>query len=202
MTLQEFEAKNNITFPSEYKRIYTTGAMEWLEKSYSYISENYNELIIKNLFALPPLGDCRFIPFEHINETLDEINEMIKFYSEFDQCNLVINPKYRILPFAKMLSGDVYCFLYENNKNEPLVLLYGHDTGDWDLWASDFESFIYNQIISAIADWDTAIDSDYITNHINLLDPKYKERFIKKSIDELKQEPEYCFQIEAFDLYL
>ena len=203
MTLDEFEKQNNITFPSAYKRIYATGDMEWMEKSYSYISENYNELINKNYFSLPPLGDCRFIPFEHINETLDELNEMIIMDGEFSGYIHEINPKFRILPFATMLSGDIYCFLYDINQNkEPSILLYGHDTGDWDLWAESFDSFIYSQLISAIVDWDNPIDSTYITNQIKYLDVDYQQRFANKDIEALKNEPEYCFEVKEFSIYM
>ncbi len=65
-------------------------------------------------------------------------------------------------------------FLYEDGEKEPKIVVYGHDTGDVDLWANSFEEFLYFQIVEEVADENREIHSDYIMAHIQWLNDAHK----------------------------
>ncbi len=102
-----------------------------------------------------------------------------------------INPKYRLVPFARKISGDLYCFLYEDGEDEPKVVLYGHDTGDVDLWANSFEEFVYFQIVEEAVDGEHEIYSDYIKAHIPWLNDEHQQLLAEVPIQDIwEQLPE------------
>ena len=50
----------------------------------------------------------------------------------------------RLIPFAQNGGGDLFCFLYEENEEEPRIVLYYHDDYSGPvLEASSFDEFIY-----------------------------------------------------------
>ena len=96
------------------------------------------------------MGDCVLIAFENIQSAYDELYECLNSDLDVYPERQSINPKYQLVPFAHKISGDQYCFLYEDGEDEPKVVLYGHDTGDVDLWANSFEEFLYFQIVEDV----------------------------------------------------
>ena len=113
--------------------------------------------------------------------------------------DLSVNPKYRLVPFARKISGDQYCFLYEDGEDEPKVVLYSHDTGDVDLWANSFEEFVYFQIVEEAADGEHEIDSDYIKAHIPWLNDEHQQLLAEVPIQDIwNQLPEP----QEFDIWV
>ncbi len=56
----------------------------------------------------------------------------------------------KLILFEFMTSGDVYCFLYthkDNNKedDDPLIIAYGHDIGDFYVWQTILKSFCFGR---------------------------------------------------------
>ncbi|MGM9978252.1 MAG: SMI1/KNR4 family protein [Clostridium sp.] len=103
-----------------------------------------------------------------------------------------INPNYKLIPFAFMASGDVYCFLYTHKDNkeddDPLIIVYGHDTGDFYVWANNFEEFLFWQIVSELTDYEGDIQSEQIQYNISLLSKEYIEQLkcpIQKLIEKI-----------------
>ncbi|GFH91294.1 hypothetical protein IMSAGC002_02546 [Lachnospiraceae bacterium] len=72
-------------------------------------------------------------------------------------------------------------------------MVYGHDTGDVDLWATSFEEFLYFQIVVEVMDKDREIHSDYIKAHIQWLNDAHKRLLAEtptKDIWEQLPEPQ------------
>ena len=54
--------------------------------------------------------------------------------------------------------GDFYCFLYENDIDEPEILLYFHDCYDNpQIIGKDFDEFLYINMLSAVDEVTTII---------------------------------------------
>lgn len=149
------------------------------------------------------MGDCQMIAFEELRSAYDDLYECLNFDLEIYPERHAVNPRYRLIPFARRISGDKYCFLYtwyqcekpymssiplpdyEEVEDEPKVVVYGHDTGDVDLWADNFEEFVYFQIVEAVAEWDKPIHSDYIKAHVLWLNDGHKQLLSGHPINEL-----------------
>lgn len=72
-------------------------------------------------------------------------------------------------------------------------MVYGHDTGDVDLWATSFEEFLYFQIVVEVMDKDREIHLDYIKAHIQWLNDAHKRLLAEtptKDIWEQLPEPQ------------
>ena len=160
VTLEELESELGVKFPKTFYDIYKSGSMEWLKHSYNWLNEN-RETVQMNpkSFFYRIGGDCEPIVFPEIQESINYFNEMLEYDNDYRLGKVKINPYYRFIPFAQMGSGDLYCFWYEENDNEAKVVVYGHDTGDMDLWAKDFDEFLFIQIGSSIVDGGEAIKS-------------------------------------------
>lgn len=185
MNMYECEEKNNFIFPEEYKNIIEKSNSQWLDKSMEWIWDNEDELKANNAFAFPSIGDFKLIPFEKIEHYIDELYEMIGMDIEYSNNELRINPTYRLIPFAHMSSGDLYCFCKDDKNAKNIIILYGHDTGDFDVWANDFEELIFIQLVSSVIDYEKDVNSSFITSHIELLSKPYIELFNNLTKEEL-----------------
>ena len=164
--------------------IYTT---EWDEDRFMTGRENTG---MEDFFG-QAMGDCMLIAFENIQSAYDELYECLNSDLDVYPEHQSINPKYRLVPFARKISGDQYCFLYEDGEDEPKVVLYGHDTGDVDLWANSFEEFVYFQIVEEASDGEHEIYSDYIKAHIQWLNDEHQQLLAEVPIQDLwEQLPE------------
>ena len=137
------------------------------------------------------MGDCWLFAFENLPSACDELYECLRFDLKIYPERQSINSLYRLIPFAHKISGDKYCFLYEDGEKEPKIVVYGHDTGDVDLWANSFEEFLYFQIVEEVADENREIHSDYIMAHIQWLNDAHKRLLTEMPIKDIwEQLPE------------
>lgn len=187
ITLEELESMLNVKFPKTFHEFYREGAMEWLKHSYDWLNEN-RETVERNTesFFYRVGGDCEPVVFPEIQETINYFEEMLEYDEDYKLGKVKINPKYRFIPFAQMGSGDLYCFWYEDGKREPKVVVYGHDTGDMELWAKDFDEFLAIQLGTSVVDWGDDIDDESIQAHIRFLKDEYKEIFECGDINKIK----------------
>lgn len=163
MNIYECEEKNKIIFPQSFKDILNKAETQWLEESMDWILDNEDELRGQIAFGFPSIGDFKLFPFERTEHYIQELNE------------------YRLIPFARMSSGDLYCFCND------MVIVYGHDTGDFDVWANDFEELIFTQLAWEIIDDERDKDSDFIKKHAKVLSCVYVELLEKLNKEELER---------------
>lgn len=187
MNIHECETRNNIVFPEEYRNIINKSNSHWMNQSTEWIIENEEALILGNAFAFPTMGDFKLIPFEKIEQSILELYEMINMDIEYSNEDIKINPEYKLVPFAKMSSGDIYCFCNGLRENSNIIIVYGHDTGDFDVWANNFEELVFMQLVSCIVDYGEDIKSSYVAKHVDLLPESYIKLFDKLSNEELNQ---------------
>lgn len=187
ITLDELESMIGVNFPKTFHEIYRSGAMEWLKHSYDWLNKN-REIVETNIesFFYRVGGDCEPVVFPEIQETINYFEEMLEYDEGYKLGKVKINPKYRFIPFAQMGSGDLYCFWYEQNKKEPKITVYGHDTGDMDLWANDFDEFLFIQLGTSVVDWGEDINGDSIQAHIRFLKNEHKELFQSGDEEKIK----------------
>jgi hypothetical protein len=187
ITLDELESMIGVNFPKTFHEIYRSGAMEWLKHSYDWLNKN-REIVETNIesFFYRVGGDCELVVFPEIQETINYFEEMLEYDDDYKLGKVKINPKYRFIPFAQMGSGDLYCFWYEQNKKEPKITVYGHDTGDMDLWANDFDEFLFIQLGISVVDWGDDINGDSIQAHIRFLKDEHKELFQSGDEEKIK----------------
>ncbi|AOT72478.1 SMI1/KNR4 family protein [Geosporobacter ferrireducens] len=187
VTLEKLESMLEIKFPRTFHDIYNSGAMEWLKHSYIWLRENRKTVEANaESFFYRVGGDCEPVVFPEIQETIKHFEEMLAYDEDYKNGKVKINPKYRFIPFAQMGSGDLYCFWYEEGKDEPRVAVYGHDTGDMDLWANDFDEFLFIQLGTSVVSWDDDINDESIQAHIKFLKDEYKEIFKCGDINKIK----------------
>lgn len=187
VSLEELEKALNVKFPKTFHEIYSTEAMEWLKHSYAWLDQNRDLLENRTeSFLYSVKGDYEPIIFPEIPETIAHFEEMLGYNEAYSLGKLKIHPEYRFIPFAIMGSGDLYCFWYEEDTTEPKVVIYGHNTGNMNLWAKDFDEFLFIQLATAVTDWDDDIYSTAIQSHIKFLKNEYKEMFQYGNIEKIK----------------
>ena len=103
---------------------------------------------------------------------------------------VLFNGKMRLIPFAQNGGGDLYCFLYEKDMEEPRIVLYYHDDYSGPvLEAESFDEFLYVILLQS-ASWSEDIDNDYWKNHYQLLSDIYKDKIDGKTLEEMAEEYE------------
>lgn len=178
MELREVEMSLGIQFPKLFHAINNSGMMDYLIHSREWVKDkivNDKNYLWQGDFFGEFMGDCQLLAFENLLSAYDELYECLRFDLEIYSERQSINTLYRLVPFARKISGDQYCFLYEDGKKEPKIVVYGHDTGDVDWWADSFEEFVYFQIVEEVANGDREIHSDYIEVHIQWLSEVHKQ---------------------------
>ena len=194
MELKAVEVSLGIQFPKLFHTINQSGMMDYLIHTTEWDEDKFTtgreDAGMEDFFG-QSMGDCVLIAFENMQSTYDELYECLNSDLDVYPERQSINPKYRLVPFARKISGDQYCFLYEDGEDEPKVVLYGHDTGDVDLWANSFEEFVYFQIVEEAADGEHEIYSDYIKAHIPWLSDEHQQLLAEVPIQDIwEQLPE------------
>lgn len=178
MELEAVEVSLGIQFPKLFHTIDQSGMMDYLIHTTEWDEDKFTtgreDAGMEDFFG-QSMGDCVLIAFENIQRAYDELYECLNSDLDVYPERQSINPKYRLVPFARKISGDLYCFLYEDGEDEPKVVLYGHDTGDVDLWANSFAEFVYFQIVEEAVDGEHEIYSDYIKAHIPWLNDEHQQ---------------------------
>ena len=183
-----------IQFPKLFHTIDQSGMMDYLIHTTEWDEDKFTtdreDAGMEDFFG-QSMGDCVLIAFENIQSTYDELYECLNSDLDVYPERQSLNSQYRLVPFARKISGDLYCFLYEDGEDEPKVVLYGHDTGDVDLWANSFEEFVYFQIVEEAADGEHEIYSDYIKAHIPWLNDEHQQLLAEVPIQDIwEQLPE------------
>ncbi|MBK1810818.1 SMI1/KNR4 family protein [Clostridium sp. YIM B02505] len=187
VTLKELENMLDVKFPRTFHEIYNSGAMEWLTHTYDWLNKNRATVEADiEAFFYSVGGDCEPIIFPEIQETINYFEEMLEYDEDYKLGKVKINPKYRFIPFAQMGSGDLYCFWYEESSQEPKITVYGHDTGDMDLWANNFDEFLFIQLGTSVVDWGDNINNDSIQAHTKFLTYEYKKLFQSEDEEKIK----------------
>lgn len=194
MELETMEVSLGIQFPKLFHTIGQSGMMDYLIHTTEWDEDKFTtgreDAGMEDFFG-QSMGDCVLIAFENIQSAYDELYECLNSDLDVYPERQSINPKYRLVPFARKISGDLYCFLYEDGEDEPKVVLYGHDTGDVDLWANSFEEFVYFQIVEEAVDGEHEIYSDYIKAHIPWLNDEHQQLLAEVPIQDIwEQLPE------------
>jgi len=194
MDLRDVEMSLGIQFPELFHAINNSGMMDHLSHSREWVEDkianDMNYVWLGDFFG-EWMGDCCLFAFENLPSACDELYECLRFDLKIYPERQSINSLYRLIPFAHKISGDKYCFLYEDGEKEPKIVVYGHDTGDVDLWANSFEEFLYFQIVEEVADENREIHSDYIMAHIQWLNDAHKRLLTEMPIKDIwEQLPE------------
>lgn len=194
MELRDVERNLKIQLPALFHAISNSGMMDYLIHSREWVKDqiaNDRNYVGQEEFFGECMGDCRMLPFETLPSAYDELYECLNYDLEIYPERQSINPLYRIVPFARKISGDKYCFLYVDVEKEPEIVVYGHDTGDVDLWADSFEEFLYFQIVEEVAEGGREIHSEYIKAHIQWLSDMHKRLLAEMPIKDIwEQLPE------------
>ncbi len=196
MELRDVEISLGVQFPELFHTINSSGMMDYLSHSREWVKdkiENDMNYAWREDFFGEWMGDCWLFAFEDLPSAYDELYECLNLDLKIYPERQSISPLYRLVPFAHRISGDKYCFLYEDGKGEkePKIVVYGHDTGDVGLWATNFEEFVYFQIVEEAADKGRKIHSDYIKAHIQWLNDAHKRLLAETPIKDIwEQLPE------------
>ena len=187
MKLTDIENKLDIHLPNKIHTIYKSGAMEWLLYDDKWIRDNI-EYIKKNpgSFLFNINADCELIPFCYIEEERAYLEELLSLDKEYGMKEKKLNPKYKIIPFARMGSGDLYCFLFNAQSEDTRIVVYGRDTGEIEVWYENFDGFIFMQLVDSILYFEVNINSIGIQKHLEFLTDKYRNILENSTLDELK----------------
>ena len=189
MTLFELEKNLDVKFPKRFHEIYETGAMEWLEVENKKFDENREYYLNDPKAFLMLYCDSEPALFEDISDLVENINEMLAWRK--DDLNQELDEKYRLIPFANNGGGDFYCFLYENNSDEPKVIIYFHDCyNNPEIIGKNFDEFLYVEMLSVVAyavedDDYKELEGEQWKNNLDYLLPEYKNMITGKTTEEL-----------------
>lgn len=186
MNIYNCEEKIGRRFPEDFRDIYIKGYMEWMTHTISWVHNHIKEIEKIDSFGLFCLGDCRFLVFEEIIKQIDEMENLLTLDMKYRNIHNSKNPIYKLIPFAKMACGDLFCFYYKNKEEIPIVV-YGHDTGDFELWANSFSELIFMQIVSGVVDWEEKLEGRITQLYIHLLPKVYQEKIKKLSLEDLEK---------------
>lgn len=189
MILKSIEEKLNIKYPDLFVEIYDSGAMEWLKHSWEWFNQNRDEVSTNSnsFFYAAVGGDCEPILFDEILSYIDDFLESLEYDEEYKSGEKIINPEYKFIPFGKTGGGDIYFFFYENCKENPKITLFGHDTAEMDIWAKDFDEFLFLQLAESIIGYDLTFDDERIISHTKFLSDKYTKIFEYKDVTQLEK---------------
>ncbi|AZB11482.1 SMI1/KNR4 family protein [Chryseobacterium sp. G0162] len=143
-TLQDLEKEYNFTYPELYKKLYTDKMLDWGVEGPGWYTN-----VFPALKENPPLllfgNDIEiWDPIVYQNGIREIINHEV----------YEINPKYRMVPFAKNGAGDLYVFQLdmETNGEVPITFL-GHDS-DAEILAKNLQDFIFRQLLESLTEMD------------------------------------------------
>lgn len=186
MTLSELEQKVGVIFPAKFHAIHATGAMEWMELSLAEFRENRDHYLNDPTAFMMLNCDCEPLFFEEVPPRMDELSEWLRWREEDEK--QVPKEGVSLIPFAQTGGGDLYCFLYEEGRAEPAVILYLHDSyGIPDVIGDTFDQFLYRMMLQAAAfaeDIDD-IDGTHWEAHLQYLTEEYRAKLLGKDADEL-----------------
>ncbi|MBQ8827344.1 MAG: SMI1/KNR4 family protein [Oscillospiraceae bacterium] len=186
MKLTDIETKFEVKFPKKWHEIYETGAMEWMETENSEFIKNVHKYTDdpKAFFMLD--CDCEPLSVWDIEERAGELKEWISWRCEDEGESF--DESVKLVPFAMTGAGDLYCFMYKPDADEPEVILYLHDEyDDPDIIGRDFDEFLYVMMLNAVS-WDEDIDGEHWQAHLEYLSDEYRSKLEGKSSEELSEE--------------
>ncbi len=183
MKLSELEQKLSVQFPTKFHEIHATGAMEWVELSLAQFRENRDRYLNDPTAFMMLNCDCEPLFFEEVLPRMEELSEWLRWREEDEK--QVLKDGITLIPFAHMGSGDLYCFLYEEGKCEPAVILYAHDDyGNPDIIGRNFEEFLYVMMLNSVS-YEEDVDGDNWKNHLSYLTEEYRAQLDGKDADAL-----------------
>lgn len=179
MTIEDLEEAYDIKFPNKYHEFYDSGIMEWMECGLEEFKQRREEFVSDpHAFMMLPC-DCEPIVFEQFGMYMDELEEYL-MYAKNDGFRLKDGE--RLIPFAFMGSGDLYCFRYTGDGEEPSVILFLHDECDRpEFRGKDFDEFLYLMMLDAARtlkyDEEEGEEADWEAwnAHLEYLDDEYRE---------------------------
>ncbi|PUB34633.1 SMI1/KNR4 family protein SUKH-1 [Elizabethkingia sp. YR214] len=143
-TLEDLEKEFNFTYPELYKQLYADKMLDWGSDGNGWYTN-----VFPTLKENPPL--LLFGSDIEIWDPIvyrDGIGEMIN-HEIYD-----INPKYRMVPFAKNGAGDLYVFQLDmENNGEVPITFFGHDS-DAEILAKNLQDFIFRQLLESLTEID------------------------------------------------
>lgn len=203
MELNELEKNLDVAYPQKWHDIFKSGVVEWLKHDYDWLNKNRDEIESNpSAFFYTLEGDCELIPLGNMNEEIEYLHEMFSWGLNGEENQKRINPHYKMIPFAKMGSGDVYCFLFDDREEQVPVVVYGHDTGDVEVWAKNFDEFLYLQMIRAVTDWDQDPNDAAWQEHFAFLADVYKKKIREQTMVSLEKEIRAMQSSETVNIFL
>lgn len=186
MKFTDIEAEFDLKFPKKWHEIYAAGAMEWMEIDNEEFLKDIHKYTDdpKAFFMLD--CDCEPLSVSCIKERAEELKEWISWRCEdedveFDDSN-------KLVPFAMTGAGDLYCFWYKPDSDEPQVILYLHDEyDDPDIIGRNFDEFLYVMMLNAVS-WDEDIEGEHWQAHLEYLSEEYRSKLEGRSAEELTEE--------------
>lgn len=186
MKLVELEKELGVAFPKRFHEIYETGAMKWLELNKDKFKNNRDNYINDEKAFLMLNCGCELYPFDEIPKAIETLQEWIKWQEEDEK--VVLADGIILIPFGHSGRGDMYCFLYSSETEEPQIVIYCRDAyGEPEIIGYDFDEFIYVQLLEAV-DNEEEIDGGHFQENIQYLNAKYRQLILRKNVDTLIEE--------------
>ena len=109
MELEAVEVSLGIQFPKLFHTIDKNGMMDYLIHSAEWDEDKFTagreDAGMEDFFG-QSMGDCVLIAFENIQSAYDELYECLNSDLDVYPERQSINPKYRLVPFARKISGE------------------------------------------------------------------------------------------------
>ena len=198
MTLEELERHQEVRFPQAFCRIYETGAMKWLTLTKDELKARRQEYVNDSKAFLMLNCDCEMYLFEEIAQASMTLAEWIS-WREQDK-GVKLRDGVKLVPFGHSCGGDIYCLLYSDDNNEPMVIKYSHDSyAPPTIEGHDLDEFVYIQLLLA-AENEEDVEGDNFTENMKYLSEKYLALVEGKDADELTDDL-YALGVEQAEIW-
>lgn len=193
MNIESIEFKYGFEYPEKFHKIYETGAMEWIVCGMEAFHRRKDEFIADPKAFLLGVGSCELIMFEEFEQQMEDLNELLEMNRKYG--DVVMKPKYKAIPFGFNQGGDKYCFVYEEDKTEPFIVLLYHDEPNYEFYGKDFDEFLYLMMLDEVAYClsELSDEKDYKHEawlaHLEYLSEEYKTKLENAEFSK-SEEPE------------
>lgn len=133
--LSEIEAKFEFHYPDVYKRLFEDGMLDWGETGSDWYKNTYPKIRQRPPF-LVFASDFKLIPLTEIENTFKKIKIIDELYS-------------LAIPFGKNGAGDIFCFLYDKEKQLNCICKFNKRTDISIKLNTNLEDFIFSQLLNS-----------------------------------------------------
>lgn len=143
-TLRDLEKEYNFTYPALYRQLYDDKMLDWGAEGNGWYTT-----VFPTLKENPPL-----LLFGNDIEIWDPVAYHKGIGEIINHEVYGINPKYRMVPFAKNGAGDWYVFQFDMQVDGEVPITFFRHDSDAEIVSKNLQDFIFRQLLESLTEID------------------------------------------------